>query len=222
MVDIIVLRQRKGDKSMQRKVLIAIPSTGYMPAQTVSSLLELITPVLTKHCILIGALVYEARERIAKSAIEEGYTHILWLDSDVIVPRDALVKMLNVKAPIVSGVVFRRVAPYTPTVYMRQPNGTYREFLNIPDGGIIHIDACGFGCVLTETEALIHMYEQYGRLFAPEELGEDLQFCKRARDAGMDIRVDASIRCGHLGQIVIEDKHFKTARDALYKIMGEG
>ena len=207
---------------MKRKVLIAMPSTGYIPAQTVSSLLELITPVQTKHCILIGALVYEARERIAKSAIEEGYTHILWLDSDVTVPADALLRLIDCNSPIASGVVFRRVAPYTPTIYKRQANGAYCEYLNIPDYGIINADACGFGCVLTETEALIRMYETYDRLFFPEELGEDLQFCKRAADVGIHVKVDTSVKCGHLGQMLVTDRQFKTAREALYRIMREG
>ncbi len=207
---------------MQRKVLIAMPSTGYIPAQTLSSLLELITPVQTKHCILIGALVYEARERIAKSAIDEGYSHILWIDSDVTIPRDGMIKLLNVKAPIASGVVFRRVAPYTPTVYTLQSNGLYSEMLNIPDGGVINADACGFGCVLTETEALAKMYEKYDRLFVPEMFGEDLQFCRRAKECDIGVKVDTSVKCGHLGQMMVTDAQFKTARETLYRIMREG
>lgn len=205
----------------ERKVLIAIPSTGYVPAQTVTSLLELITVPGTKHSILVGSLVYDAREKLAKSAIEEGYTHILWLDSDITFPRDTLLRLLDCDADIASGVVYRRVAPYTPTVFTHQPNGLYAEMINIPDRGIIRVDGCGFACVLTKTECLSAMYQKFDRLFVPEAYGEDLQFCNRAAKCGYKITVDCSLKCGHLGQILIGERQFKTAREELYRMMRE-
>lgn len=203
------------------KVLIAIPSTGYIPAQTVSSLLELNTPPHTKHTILIGALIYEARERLAESALAEGYTHILWLDSDITFPQDTLYKLLKCDADIACGLVYRRVAPYTPLIFRKQDNGLYREILNYLQNRIIDIDACGFGCVLTKVDAISKMYECYDKLFAPDNLGEDLQFCERAKDMGLNIVCDTSVKCGHLGQILITETQFEVARDALERVLAK-
>ena len=40
--------------------------------------------------IMTGTLVYVARDSLAKKAIRDGYTHTLWLDSDMVFEPDLM------------------------------------------------------------------------------------------------------------------------------------
>lgn len=71
------------------KLLIGVPSYDYMHAEFVkclSALLINLTRAGINYDLDIqnGTLVYIARDKIASRAINQDYTHVLWLDADMI------------------------------------------------------------------------------------------------------------------------------------------
>ena len=71
------------------KLLIAVPCMDYMHVDFVNSLLKLCQHLqregINYHTeILSGTLVYLARNKLASKATCEGYTHLLFLDSDMV------------------------------------------------------------------------------------------------------------------------------------------
>ena len=71
------------------KLLIAIPSNDYMHFEFTSCLVKLVSRLKDDGidfdvAIQGGTLVYVGRDKLAYKAIDEGYTHVLWLDADMI------------------------------------------------------------------------------------------------------------------------------------------
>ena len=71
------------------KLMVAVPTVDYVPADFVKSLSKLSLRLGRERIpadveIVGGTLVYIARNRLAYRAITDGYTHVLWLDSDMV------------------------------------------------------------------------------------------------------------------------------------------
>ena len=69
----------------------------------------------------------------------------------------------------------------------------------------VYFAGCGFGAVLMETRVMRDvMMANTGKCFLPEALlGEDLAFCRRARNLGYEIWCEPTARVGHIGHVTI-------------------
>ena len=164
-----------------------------------------------------GALIYTSRNDIAATAIKTEADYVMWFDSDMSFKPDTLKRMLETlqknDLDILTGLYFRRVAPYSPVLFDRLDiegdRCFWSEFKNIPDK-IFEVGACGFGCVLMKTDVFIDVQAKFHNMFAPiANNGEDLAFCWRARQCGYKIMCDPSIICGHVGYATIDDQFYK-------------
>lgn len=189
------------------KLLIAIPTHDYMHMDFVNSLLALTKKLMEDgieyHVKLHGGtLVYHGRDALAKTAIEGGYTDVLWIDADMVF-QDTLLEDLQFSGkPFVSGIAHGRRPPHQSCLFSEIYPGVQR-FVEYPNS-TFKVAGCGFGCVLIKTEILKVVKERNGTCFFPtRELGEDLAFCKRAIDAGYEIWAEPSVRLGHIGHIAI-------------------
>lgn len=200
------------------KVLIAVPCMDQVPAQFAQCLATLGKVDKTIVAFQIGSLVYTSRNDLVQIAIKQGCDYIFWLDSDMMFPPDALVRMFKSleHGDIVSGLYFRRVAPFTPVVYDKldidDTGCHYTEPKDIPDG-IFEVAGCGFGCVLMPTDIMLDVIEKYGSPFTPiNGIGEDLSFCWRARQLGFKIVCDPDIPLGHVGHHVITRELYEAVK----------
>lgn len=206
------------------KTLIAIPAMNQVPTQFAASLAILDKPADSIVGFQVGSLIFTARNNIAKAAVEMGAEVVLWLDSDMTFEPDTLKKLLvdyeEHKGAIISGVYFKRVAPYVPVLYeefdIEGGETTHQIHADIPDE-IFEVKACGFGCVLTPVQILKDVMDKYGAPFNPiGGNGEDLCFCWRARQLGYKVLVDPAVECGHVGYQVITRSFWETYRKNLY------
>lgn len=152
-------------------------------------------------CFKGGTLVYNGRDALAAAAINEGYTHVLWLDADMVFNSDIFEKLSANNGHFVTGVYHSRHAPYGSCVYLKlKPPTKVTEYPKGP----FEIEGCGFGCCLTSTAALRDVYLKYGYCFQPTtQYGEDLSFCERARDVGYTLICDPSVVAGHIGHVTV-------------------
>ena len=185
------------------KTLIAVPCMDQVAAPFAQSLATMKTVGDCIYDFNIGSLIYDARNRLSADAMKCGADFILWLDSDMIVPQDAMVKLLKHMEDgkdIVSGLYFRRRAPFTPVLY------TY------PENSVFEVDGCGFGCFMTRVDVLHEILLNDFDLFTPiEHYGEDLAFCLRAKENGFKIWCDSTIKCGHIGQVIVDETVWKSS-----------
>lgn len=202
-----------------KKIMIAIPCMDQVPALFAQSLARLQKPEGSVMAMKTGSLIYAARNDLATQSIKMDMDYVFWMDSDMVFPADALVRMkatLEAKdLDILTGLYFRRVPPYSPVLFdkldIEQEHGScdFSEFDRIPED-LFEVGGCGFGCVLMRTEVFFDVQSKHGNMFAPiGNNGEDVAFCWRARDCGFKIYCDPSVRCGHVGYSVVDDQFFK-------------
>lgn len=189
------------------KLLIAIPSHDYMHMDFVKSLLALCKRLEEDEVdyevdIHGGTLVYHGRDALAKKAINEGFTDVLWLDADMVFTPDVLDDLMFSGKPFVTGIAHGRRPPHQSCLFT-QIYPEVKRFTEYPSGAF-KIAGCGFACVLIKTEILRAVMDKHGTCFFPtRELGEDLAFCQRAAESGYDIYAEPSVRLGHIGHIAI-------------------
>lgn len=202
------------------KTLIAIPSMDMVPARFAQSL-SMLQKSDGEECQVafqIGSLIYNARNSLAQIAIQLEADRILWLDSDMVFTSDILGTlthtMKETKADIVTGLYFRRVAPYSPVLYSKldanaDQTAQFEDYKVLPEDRTFEVAGCGFGCVLMNTDVVLSVQAKYGEMFTPTPgMGEDLAFCWRARQCGYKIVCDQSVKLGHVGYEVITKRFY--------------
>lgn len=193
---------------MSMRLLVAVPTTDYIHADFVKSLARLQQELGRKHInydveICSGTLVYIARNKIANKAINDKYTHVLWLDSDMVFDEQVLDDLMFCGKEMVCGAFVSRRPPYGPCIYTsikKNKIEKIKEFGTKP----FRVDGCGFACVLTSVELLQAVALKFGTTFQPTDYyGEDLAFCWRVGQIGREIWCDPSVRPGHIAHIPV-------------------
>lgn len=192
-------------------LLIGIPTLDYINVEFVRCLLALEQRLKDEGVpyevrFESGTLVYAARERIAQKAINGHYTHVLWLDADMVFKPNILDDLMDNGKDYCCGVFHSRRPGYASCIFksidIGKPNGVerYEEYPN----DVFEIAGSGFGCVLTSKKILETVCLQDGTCFLPKAgLGEDLAFCDRAKKHGFKLYCDPHVVIGHIGHITI-------------------
>lgn len=200
------------------KILIAVPCMDSVAAPFASSLAMLNRPGECTLAMVTGSLIYESRNKIAKQAIKMNADAVMWFDSDMVFSADTLermVKHLEEGRDIVSGLYFRRVSPFSPVIFNKcgvDENGVghHENYDNYPKNQTFEVEGIGFGCVITRTKVLMDMLLNEHTWFDPlGGYGEDLSFCIRARKLGYKVYCDSTIKCGHIGHLMVDESVYE-------------
>lgn len=183
-----------------KKILIAIPTAKYIESETFKSIYDLEVPegYETEFQYFYGYRVDQVRNLIADWVIK-GYDYLFSVDHDIVLPRDTLVKLLSHDKDLCAGVYRQRLEPQTLEIY----DMDYRNIHNV-NGSLIHIGGCGFGCTLVKKRVFQSIkyphFEYHPALDHKNTFSEDIDFCKKANNAGFKLFADTSVVCGHIGQ----------------------
>jgi hypothetical protein len=170
-----------------------------------------------------GSVVPMQRAALVKKALEVDATHILWLDSDMRFPPDALARLLAHKKPIVGVNYVTRIQPCVPITAVEQPgiSELTRLFTAEGDEGLVAAAWAGMGVMLTEVGVFRKLPEPWFNFWWNEArksfTGEDVFFCHHARHAGYEILIDQSLsqQITHIGEMEFEHAHAIALRDVL-------
>ena len=193
---------------MAVRLLIAIPTNDYVHADFVVSLSKLQSELSRRHVaydveIIAGTLVYYARNRLANKAINEHYTNVLWLDSDMVFNEQVVDDLMEVGKDMVCGAFVSRRPPYGPCVYTSIEKNKVTQ---VKDWGLkpFRVDGCGFATVLTSVDLLQAVTQKFGTCFQPTDYyGEDLAFCWRVKQLGYEIWCEPTVRVGHIAHVPV-------------------
>lgn len=146
----------------------------------------------------------DARNEIHNAFLEKSNARFLvMIDSDILFPSHAVDTLLGHDLPFVCGWYPNknpRFAPhpivYDYAGYVRKdgkPGWTNRE---APGTGLEKVGGVGMGFCLMRRDAA----ETLGKSpYSTQDGGEDLALCKKLTDLGVDIYVDWSVACAHMG-----------------------
>ena len=208
------------------KYLIAIPCMDTVPTTFLRAMLALQrAPGSVQYAISCSSLIYTARNKLLEQAVEGDYDRILWFDSDMDMPPDTMLRLvadMDEGKELVSGLYFKRRAPIEPVIY--ENVGYYHDTMSdgsqqvtpvaitmadYPRDSMFEIEACGFGCVMHTVDLAKRIMEKFGAPFSPIlGFGEDLSFCKRAKEVGATLWCDSRIKLGHIAMGTITEETY--------------
>ncbi|HYE89552.1 MAG TPA: hypothetical protein VEA38_00975 [Terriglobales bacterium] len=218
---------------------IAFTSTAYGPlwSPAVSSWLNVVA-YTARHCEIqhlgkVGGAgvtdrqyTHMAENQLVKDFLDHPEaTHLFMTEMDMVLPRDCIVRLLELDKDIASGVYFLRSAQPEgrgqPCLYKRpvarlsdrakdaNPYGQYPVTI-FPTEEPFRAGASGLGCVLFTRRVFETMPYPWFDLSA-EKYGSDMYFYKHATDYGFECWVDPRVRCGQIDyyQTTIEDWYWQ-------------
>ena len=219
------------------RLMIAIPSRGDWKAATgvcvTRIALQCMTVPLSELRKISNLVVYSetindlpnARVKIVKVAIERGFTHILWLDADMVVPEDTAHCLLAHNLPLVAANYPTKSAPAFPTAHKIIPSDApvenqHGEYMVTTAADLGLEPAClfGMGCCLTETALFARLPQPWferkwhAAAFSGELehwMGEDKWLCAAALEIGVTPMIDHELsnRVGHIGDFTYLNEH---------------
>lgn len=148
------------------------------------------------------------------------FTHLFFCDDDTVPPYDAIEKLLALDKPIATGItpILRATAEGKSQIYnafiaqkiVKNAKGIdVSQFEAIDhEGGIQKVISCGGSCLLIRRDVfekmeapwfLFHWNADYTGY-----IGEDLFFCNKAMELGIEIWCDPSVRCKHAKMLFLE------------------
>lgn len=211
------------------KTLIAIPCMDMVHTEFMKSLLGMRPAGEARYGLTSSSLVYDARNTLARQAIDEGYDRILWLDSDMDFQPDLMQRLsadLDEGRDFVCGLYFKRKAPILPVCYKNV--GFFNDdagkstpvavcYEDYPRDQVFEVNGCGFGAVMHTVDILKKAVETFGLPFSPVlGFGEDLSFCMRLTKLGVKMYCDSSIKVGHIGWgPITEDTYLATRNEKI-------
>ena len=203
------------------KTLIAVPCMDQVAAPFAQNLAAMEKKGEVFVSFLIGSLIYDSRNALAKQAIATKADYIMWLDSDMTFAPGIMTRMqqhMEEGKDIVTGLYFRRRPPFSPVLFktlerISESETKHESFEDYPQDSLFEVAGCGFGCVMTRVSVLEDVALNCGTWFEPGYgLGEDFAFCLRARELGYKIYCDSEIKCGHIGQLVVDESVYRSVQ----------
>ncbi len=178
------------------KVCVGIIASDFVRTKTIQTLLFLakLNANVAGFIIKQGPLVHLNRDHIVLDALKGGYTHLFFVDSDVSFSQEVLDKLLAEDKDIIGAPYNMRTFPLQTTVKFKG------EIPLIP----FKCDALGTGCMLIKMD-VFRKLDRPWFFFEPqtetsEGEGEDVWFCKKAREAGYEIWCQPQLQVSHIGE----------------------
>jgi glycosyltransferase involved in cell wall biosynthesis len=149
----------------------------------------------------------ENRNGLIEIAQAHGCRWIWFLDDDLVLPPDALLRLLpHLEREDVDAVVplsFNRGQPFEALWFAANEFEQAKTFGLMtqlpPPGPLVPLAACTFGGLLVKMSAIARMPKPYVTIgqYHPERWNDDVWFCRHLTEAGGRIWGDASVRLGH-------------------------
>ena len=200
------------------KITLAVCTNREVKPKTVSSLLEMVaySKEIDWHILVAtrGYTVAENRNYCAVQAQKNGSDYLLFIDDDMTFPKETLERLLAHGREVVGVNSYSRVLPLSSTVGLMDEKGEYKRPEHHPSWEMQipkELFKCyfvGMGVGLIDMKVFEKIEKPYfefttykkGELRGMVKDGEDGTFCKKVKEAGMDVWCDGSLEIGHLGE----------------------
>lgn len=194
------------------KIAIAIVSHDHCPVKFAYSLAKLAAysarelPEDVEFTInmISGTYVHSGRQELLEAMLSHGVTHILWVDSDMAFPKDALIRLLMHRVDVVGVNYSKRRLPAEFVAFKSIAwDGTKPSVLletNADSTGLEEVESMGMGMVLIRAQCLKHLpsldekpWFFFEWLNGRRQVGEDTWFFRLLRESGVRLFVDQDL-----------------------------
>lgn len=213
-------------------IAVCVPSHDSVPALFANDLASLFAytastvgdRVTMNLLMLTNTYIQQARNRLVHFALNHELTphYILFIDSDMRFPKDALFRALAHDKDVVAANYATRQSPaeFVAIKTKGWPEGHVpgdlrgNRCLTGPEStGLEKVHAVGGGFLLLKAHIFEDLPQPYFHLEAKDGgcdvVGEDVYFCRLLEDAGIDVWVDHDLSklVGHIGQFIYKNEH---------------
>jgi len=187
------------------KIFIAIPTTGNVRTELAIFLLGLnrqnYDVIVT---FTVGGGIAHNRNSLVESFLKTDYEWFLFIDSDIMPPLNVLDMTKNGK-DICSGICPQFRKDRIVSLILKKYQDKYKFIKNDIKGDVIEIDGVGTGCLLIRRNVFEKIEKPYFEFLFDEKgmnrLSEDLNFCRKAQEAGFKIWADKRMGLHHFKTI---------------------
>jgi len=213
------LRSKKPAQSTEKKqfnknsVVILVPVSSHIEPSTDESLRQLESLGYTVWRKYGWSAIDQGRCAIAQEALDAGFEHLVWIDSDIAFWPSDVTKLIESGLPFVT-------APYTVKGWPSLTTEFYDQNIILGEkGGLYEVKYAATGFMYTHRSVYEKIAEHFKMplvkiwggqylvkpyffptIFNDEYLGEDFSFCHKAREAGIKIYSQTQIRLSHIGK----------------------
>jgi len=191
------------------RLAIGVPiGSEYIPWRFMASLNELQKPSVTGFIYRQGSLVDVNRNEIVKLMLNHPakFTHLCFVDSDMVFSSDTIVKLAERNKPVVGALCYQRIAPFAAVTFDRKEvsatESKFEKTVAKPDAtGLAQVAGCGTGLVLIERSVFEKIPPPWFKIewnAAGQHRGEDLYFSELCHQHQIPIFVDTTVSAGHL------------------------
>lgn len=152
-----------------------------------------------------GSIIPMNRNKLIAKAIENDADYVLLIDSDMVFGEDSLVQLLKHKRDIVSALCVAKTPPFNPVAKVLNKDGGYTIRAGLDEGRFYSdIDMVGAAYLLIKIDVFSKIKKPYFAMpeFMDSIMGEDVYFCRKAKEVGYDICIDTSLVVGHIGEAI--------------------
>lgn len=193
------------------RIFVAVPSCRDWKAEFGTSMISLTSHLTGKiykgeigafiiRCQL-ASLLSLGREMLLAQAIEEDYTHILWIDDDTRFPHSVIDTMLSRDVDFLAANMCRKKLPCSPIA-----NGfDFKAIDSRGKTGIEEVWRAGLGLCLMKVSCVKEIpaprFEVLWLEQAKTYLGEDCYLCEQLKEKGVKLHIDHEVSqlVGHIG-----------------------
>lgn len=200
------------NQEIQPYVLIAVPTLDTIKTETVSSLFGAVAMLnaRAKLHIHVSSLIHDARNKCVDAAIAAGATHLMFIDSDMKFPPEAIQKLINQDKDIIGGLYYRKQPPHFPLIHEKDGNRIVipRSF-NKKEPFKVFGTGTGFMLIKTKVFKKLEPPWFYFGNFKGKAIGEDIYFCKKAQEKGFEVWCDPTLGLQHMGIYPFDEKDYE-------------
>ncbi len=197
---------------MSTKLTIGMCSGGTVRVETVTSLVSNLINIAQNDIapnllFQVGGYVDINRNKLADRAIEGGFTHLMFIDADMIFPDDGIMRLLAHDKDIVGANYNVRLDPTSgefsgPTVKMLVDGKPVSMLSKDFPTELFKCYALATGFLLIKTEVFSKLTKPWFDAWIEpngQHHTEDIDFCRKANEAGFEVWCDPTIEMGHIG-----------------------
>lgn len=189
-------------------ITLGVPCTETVTSNTALCLLALQIPGSLHIMFRQGPYIHDNRNAICQEALNRNCSHVFFVDYDMWIPGDTLIKLLAHDKDIVAGYYNMRKLPLVSTTKLRDPFHNPVEAVSVPKPDhIFEAWATGTGCMLIKTGVFRKIDKPWFNVAYEDKkdpqgglVGEDMWFCRQAQRKGIKVWVDPTIPIRHLGE----------------------
>lgn len=190
------------------KLLIVIPTAGGLHEVTAAAAASLARQPGITLFIAKGRPHDYARNSAIRMFLNDSalvdHDRLLFLDSDIEPPQDVAQRLTAMDCPVATGCYPILMPSGLRWAVCRQASDGHYRCLEHLDIAPFAVDACGAGCLMIRRsvlQAISWPWFKWGEEENGHQLGEDIFFGDRCRQAGIPIMADPSVLCRHFKEL---------------------